>query len=279
MLAVALALAASMLWGVGDFLGGLKSRTLPLLGVLICSQAVGFATIAVITVVSGRHAPPARDAALAVVSALAGTAGLAAFYRAMAVGKMSVVVPIAAMSAGLPVVVGIATGDRPDAAQVAGMAIAFVGAVMASREPGEGQAGRRTAAGAALAAASALAFGCFFLAIDVASDGGAVWASFVNRATSVTILLLVVLVVRPPLRRVRRDLPVLALVGVCDVLANVAFALATTKGLVSLVSVAASLYPVMTVLLARAFLREHVHRTQEIGVAAALSGVVLIAAG
>ena len=84
---------------------------------------------------------------------------------------------------------------------------------------------------------------------------------------------------RPPLRRVRRDLPVLALVGVCDVLANVAFALATTKGLVSLVSVAASLYPVMTVLLARAFLREHVHRTQEIGVAAALSGVVLIAAG
>jgi drug/metabolite transporter (DMT)-like permease len=277
--AIALALGASVVWGMGDFLGGLKSRTLPLLGVLVCSQAVGFAAVGAVTLASGRPAPPAHYVATAALSAVFGTAGLAAFYRAIAVGKMSVVAPIAALSAGLPVVVGIAEGDRPSALQAVGMAIALAGAVLASREPGGDEGGPRIAAGALLAAGSAIGFGLFFLAMDSASDGGAVWASFVNRATSVTILVAAALALRPPLRQVRPHLPALAVVGIFDVMANVLFAAATTKGLVSLVSVGSSLYPVTTVLLARAFLREQVHRTQEIGVVAALAGVVLIAAG
>jgi drug/metabolite transporter (DMT)-like permease len=151
---------------------------------------------------------------------------------------------------------------------------------MASREPDpEGGAGARLASGALLAALSALLIGWFFVTIDVASDGGAVWASLVNRATSVTILLAAALFVRPALRSARPHMPALALAGTLDVSANLAFAAATTKGLVSLVSVAGSLYPVITVLLARFVLREHVHRIQEAGVVAALAGVVLIAAG
>jgi drug/metabolite transporter (DMT)-like permease len=279
MLAIALALSASVLWGFGDFLGGLKSRVLPLLMVLVCSQVVGFAVIGLVTLASGKPGPPGHDIALAALSAVFGTIGLAAFYRALAVGKMSVVVPISAMSAGLPVIVGIAGGDRPSAIQVVGMAIALAGAVMASREPDIGDGGGRLATGALLAAGSALAFGVFFLAMDSASDGGAVWASLFNRATSVTLLIAATAIVRPPMRNVRPHLPTLALIGTFDVLANFAFAAASTKGLISLVSVASSLYPVVTVLLARTLLAERVHRIQEIGVAAALSGVVLIAAG
>jgi drug/metabolite transporter (DMT)-like permease len=151
---------------------------------------------------------------------------------------------------------------------------------MASREPGEeGKPGAKLAAGAVLAAASALFWGCFFLTMDVASDGGAVWASFVNRTTSLVLLVGAALILRPPLRASRPHLPALALAGTLDVSANLMFAAGTTKGLVSLVSVAASLYPVVTVLLARTVLHERVQRIQELGVAAALGGVVLIAAG
>jgi drug/metabolite transporter (DMT)-like permease len=279
MLAIGLGLLSAMTWGVGDFLGGLKSRTLPLLAVLVVSQLVGFAAIGLVTLASGAPAPGRDDAVMAALSALAGTAGLAAFYRALAIGKMSLVVPIAATSAALPVVVGIASGDDPGALQVAGMVVALIGSIMAATEPDSGDGGGRLATGAALAAASAVLFGVFFLAIDRASDGGAIWASFINRSTSVSLLLLSTLILRPPLRGIGPDLPILAVVGIFDVMANVLFAAASREGLVSLVSVSASLYPVMTLVLARVFLHERVHRTQEIGIFAALGGVVLIAAG
>jgi drug/metabolite transporter (DMT)-like permease len=280
MLGIGLALAASLAWGFGDFVSGSKTRVLPVLAVLVCSQLVGLAWIAAVALIAQEPAPGAREIAFAALSALAGTAGLACFFRAIAVGKMSLVVPIAATAAALPVVVGIATGDRPSALQIAGMVVALAGVVMASREPDEeGARGSRLAAGVLLAALSAFFIGWFFLAIDVASDGGAVWASLVNRITSVTLLVTAALFVRPPLRDARPHVPALALAGTLDVSANVLFAAASTKGLVSLVSVAGSLYPVITVLLARVVLHERVHRVQEAGVVAALAGVVLIAAG
>jgi drug/metabolite transporter (DMT)-like permease len=268
------------MWGFGDFIGGSKSRVLPVLTVLVCSQLVGFAWIAAVGLAAHEPVPETRQIVMAALSAVAGTAGLACFFRAIAIGKMSLVVPIAATSAAVPVVFGIATGDRPHTLQLVGMVVALGGAVMASREPAPDSDGRaRLASGALLAGLAALLMGWFFVTIDVASDGGAVWASLVNRATSVTILLAVALFVRPALRSARPHMPALALAGTLDVSANLAFAAATTKGLVSLVSVAGSLYPVITVLLARFVLREHVHRIQEAGVVAALAGVVLIAAG
>jgi drug/metabolite transporter (DMT)-like permease len=113
----------------------------------------------------------------------------------------------------------------------------------------------------------------------VASDGGAVWASLVNRITSVSLLATAALFLRPRLTDARLHMRGLAAAGTLDVSANLLFAAASTKGLVSLVSVAGSLYPVITVLLARFLLKEKVHRVQEAGVVAALGGVVLIAAG
>jgi drug/metabolite transporter (DMT)-like permease len=279
MLGVALALAASFCWGVGDFIGGSKSRVLPVLVVLVCSQLVGLLWIGGVALIAQEPVPDAREIVLAALSAVAGTAGLVCFFRAISIGKMSLVVPIAATAAVVPVVVGIATGDRPGPMQLVGMVVALAGAVMASREPGEEGERGSLAAGVLLAALSALFIGFFFLAIDGASDGGAVWASLVNRITSVTLLLLAAAVVRPKLSAARPHLPALAAAGTLDVSANLLFAAASTKGLISLVSVAGSLYPVITVLLARVLLHERVHRIQEAGVIAALGGVGLIAAG
>jgi drug/metabolite transporter (DMT)-like permease len=279
MLGIGLALAASLCWGVGDFIGGSKSRVLPVLVVLVCSQLIGLVWIGGVALIAQEPVPGQREIVLAAASALAGTAGLVCFFRAIAIGKMSLVVPVAATAAVVPVIVGIATGDRPGPLQLVGMVVALAGAVMASREPGEeGQRGS-LAAGVLLAALSALLIGFFFLAIDGASDGGAVWASLVNRITSVTILLLAAAVVRPKLTAARPHVRALAAAGTLDVSANLLFAAATTKGLISLVSVAGSLYPVITVLMARVLLHERVHRIQEAGVIAALAGVVLIAAG
>src|SRR5204862_140326 len=154
--------------------------------------------------------PGAPEIVLGAASAVMGTAGLVCFFRAIAIGKMSLVVPIAATAAVVPVVVGIATGDRPGSLQVIGMVVALAGAVMAAREAGEEGERGSLAAGVLLAALSALLIGFFFLAIDGASDGGAVWATLVNRVTSVTLLLFAVAIVRPKLRAARPHAPALA---------------------------------------------------------------------
>jgi drug/metabolite transporter (DMT)-like permease len=280
MTAVLLAFASSVSWGLADFVGGLKSRTLPLLNVLVASQVTGLVLIAAYVAIRGEGAPGGDFAVFAALSAVAGVTGLAAFYRALAIGNMGVVAPISACAAVVPVVVGIATGDRPAALQMAGLVLALAGVVLASREEvsGEQPAGG-TARGTGLAIVSALGFGFFFLAMDRASDADVPWAMLVNRITGVTLLLAAVLVVRPPFRAGRRDLPVLAGIGTLDVGANAMFGVAATEGLVSIVSVAGSLYPLTTVTLAALVLHERPHRVAQVGVAIALQGVVLIAAG
>jgi drug/metabolite transporter (DMT)-like permease len=280
MAAIALALASSVTWGVGDFLGGLKSRSLPVLNVIVASQVTGLVLIGAFVAVRGEAAPGGDFAVFAALSAVAGVTGLTAFYRALAVGNMGIVAPISACAAVVPVVVGIATGDRPATLQAIGLALAFVGVVLASREEVVGEVERRrTARGAGLAIVSALGFGFFFLALDRASDGDVAWAMLVNRITGVALLLVAVAVVRPPLRAGRRDVPVLAAIGALDVGANAMFAVAATEGLVSVVSVCGSLYPLTTVVLAAVVLHERPHRLARVGVAVALLGVALIAAG
>ena len=275
MTALLLAFASSVSWGIADFFGGLKSRRLPLLNVLLASQGVGLALIGSFMLLRW-ESPPGGDFALwAVFSGVAGVTGLAAFYRGLAVGNMGVVAPISATAAVVPVVVGIATGDRPATVQYVGLVLALTGVILASREEVSGG----TARGAGLAVVSALGFGFFFVGIDNASDADIGWAMLVNRITGFSLLLVAFALLRPPLAARRNDIPVLATVGTLDVGANALFALASTEGLVSLVAVLGSLYPLTTVALAAVVLGERPHRVAQIGVATALAGVVLIAAG
>ena len=267
MLAVLLALGASATWGLADFFGPLKGRRLGALRVLVYAQLAGLTAIAVVVAVRGKG--PAHPAAfLAIPAAVSGTLGLYSYYRGMAVGAMSVVAPIAGASAAVPVVFGVATGDRPSI---------VTGVVLASRERHAG--GSRVAAGAGLALLAAVGFGCYFPPMHAAGNADFWWATLLFRITSTSVILTAVLLRRPTLRIGRPDLLVVCLVGIGDMTGNLLFAAASTQGLVSVVSVLASLYPIVTVVLARTVLEEKVARTQQAGVALTLAGVALISAG
>jgi drug/metabolite transporter (DMT)-like permease len=276
-LAVLLALGASAAWGLGDFLGGVKARVLPALSVLAASQPVGLALLAVAVAIRG-HGPPGAHVLWACLAAAFGTSGLVAFYRGMAAGAISVVAPIAGTAAVVPVVWGLATGERPSGLQEIGFVLALGGVVATSweRTPGE----RRVAAGVGWAALTLVAFGGYYVPMHAASRGDFLWATLVFRMTSTSLVWLAVLTLRRRPREVRPHLAAIAAIGVLDTSGNVLFAAASQEhGLLSVVSVLASLYPVVTVLLARMALGERVQRTQEAGVVVTLAGVGLISAG
>lgn len=277
MVAVALGLAAGISWGVADFLGGLKTRQLNVLTVLLISQATGMLLVAIAVVARGEGPPDTQYLVLGVLAGLSGLIGLAAFYRGMAIGAMSVVAPISASGAAIPVVVGLATGDRPSALQGVGLVVALAGVAMASRE--RTVTGGQVAAGTGMALAAAVGFGGFFVGMDAASDRDVLWAIFAARTPDVLLLAVLIAAMRPSLAMTAIDARDIAAVGVFDVGANALFALASTQGLVSLVAVLASLYPVATILLARAVLGERIAPIQAAGVILALLGVAAIAGG
>lgn len=249
---------------------------------LLLSQATGLAIAAALALAGGGAAPAGEHVAYAALSGVAGLMGLSAFYRGMAVGAMSVVAPISATAAVIPVIVGVASGERPSSLQAAGVALALAGVVLVSREapgrPSE-RGGGALAAGAGLALLAAAGFGSFFVAMDAASDGGVFWAILVNRLTGVSLLALTALALRPALAVGPPELRALLAVGALDMTANALFAVGSTEGLVSVVAVLASLYPVMVIALARLLLGERVRRVQQLGALGALAGVVLISAG
>jgi len=274
--AVALALGASLTWGVADFFGPLKGRTYGALRVLFYVQLGGLVAIAAVVAVRGKG--PADSAALlAVPAAVSGTLGLYAYYRGMAVGAMSIVAPIAGISAVVPVTFGIVTGERPSAWQLFGIAAALGGVFLASREPGRG--GPKVAAGVGLALLAAVGFGGYFPAMHAAGNADFWWASLIFRMTSSSVILAAVAIRRPTLAIEPVQIPILALIGIGDMLGNLLFAAASTSGLVSVTSVLASLYPIVTVVLARVVLAERVARPQEAGIVLTLAGVALISAG
>lgn len=278
MVAAALALAASLTWGIADFLGGLTSRKVAVLTVMALSQPVGLVALGLAVAARG-DGPGGRGVLWAVPAALLGTVGLAAFYRGMAIGTISVVAPIAAVGAAIPIAVGIGLGDPVSVLQVAGFGLAIGGVALASREPSEELGRARLAAGAPWGALAAVGFGGYFVPMHEASEADVLWAALALRTTSAGLLVLAVAVARPSLRVARAGAVAIVVIGLFDSSANLLFAAAASQGLVSVVSVLASLYPVVTVALAWLYLRERIGAAQGIGVAAALAGVGLVTAG
>lgn len=277
-LAVVLALASSATWGVADFAGGLLARRLPTISITVISQAAGFVALLVAVAVAGDPVDE-RSFALGLLAGFGGAVGLAAFYKGLALGTMSIVSPITACGALVPFGLSIATGDRPSKLALAGALAALGGAVLASAEERRSAAGdRRRAVGLALVAAVALGLFVYFLGLG-SRERDALSALFGARVGSLALLVVLTLAVRPSLRMGRRWLLAVVAVGLCDVAANALFALATGHGLLSLVSVLASLYPVVTVLLALGLLHERLTRVQLAGVAVALAGVAAVSAG
>jgi drug/metabolite transporter (DMT)-like permease len=276
-----LALASGLTWGSADFVGGVMSRRLPTAVVMVVSQGTGLILTTALVVALGEPRPEARFLAAGALGGLAGAIGLASLYRGLAIGRMSIIAPVAALSGAVPVIVGFLQGERPATVQVAGMALAGAGVLLAVRAPeppGAGEA--RGTRGVGLALLAALFLGFFVTSLDAGGEASALWASLMVRVVSVPLFLIAaVATARHAKRPTGKELGVLAGVGALDNGANVMFALAAQQGLLTLVSVLGSLYPVATVLLARWFLQERLARWQVAGVVAAFIGVALIAAG
>lgn len=283
-MAALLALTSSLLWGASDFLGGTLTRRLPATAVVLGSQAVALAALVPLALLLGAE-DPGRTVVPGLLAGLVGPASLAAFYLALSTGTMGVVAPVAALGVAVPVAVGLATGESPSALQGVGIVVAVVGVVLACGPELSG-AGRGGARPLLLAAAAALGFGTVFVLLAEGSAGkGAgvgdvILVLTVMRGTSVLLLGAVALLRRsaPRPRVGRADVPVLVLVGLGDVGANGTFAVASQSDLVSVTAVLASLYPVVTALLAWRVHGERLARVQVAGVAAAVVGVVLLAA-
>jgi drug/metabolite transporter (DMT)-like permease len=275
--AIALALGASLTWGLADFFGPLQGRMLGVLRTLVYVQVGGLVGIALIVAVRGKGLDDSA-AFLAIPAAVSGTLGLFAYYRGIAVGAISIVAPIAGVSAIVPVIVGIASGDRPSLWQLLGMASALIGVFLAARER-ERVGGARFAAGVGLALLAAVGFGGYFPFMHAAGNADFWWASLFFRMTSTSVILAAVAVARASVAVSRSRVPLLALIGFGDMFGNLLYAAASTSGLVSVTSVLASLYPIVTVVLARIVLAERVARSQEAGIGLTLAGVAFISAG
>ena len=273
MVALTLALGASIAWGASDFLGGVASRRLPVVVVLLGAQAVGLALAVTVWAVAAPQLPGPEAIALGAAAGIVELLGFACLYRGLAIGEMTAVAPLAAAAAVLPVAIAVSGGAHVAALEAGGMLLAIAGSAVTAAGPG----GRRPVRGAGLGIGAALCFGAFFVLFGAASEASGPAAVLFGRVGSVGVL--VVLVAGWSTvggRPARPDAVVIAALGALDVLANLAYASAAVGGADATVAVLASLYPLTTVLLARALLHERLGAARVAGVVSVLGGVALI---
>lgn len=279
MLSVALAIASAALWGGADFLGGVSARKLALLVVTCLSQLAGLVSVTLLLLLTGAELST-EGAIWGAAAGIIGAGTLAIFYAALASGAMSLVAPLSACGAVVPVTVALATGARPGPLAFAGMALALGGVVLiARREEGALKLTRKVLG---LSAAAALGIGLMLALLQQGADAagtsglGVVAAA---RAASVTVTIGALMFTRTVPRAAAGDLAPVAAIGIADTGANALFAVASEAGSDALVAVLGSLYPVTTVLLARGLLAERLSPRQAAGVALALGGAALISTG
>lgn len=273
---VSFGLASALSWGAGDFSGGLASQRSPVLSVVITSQVIGLALLAILALLTVEPLPAPADLLWGAAAGLVGGLGLLALYRGLARGPMGVVAPVnAVVSAGVPVLWAAAFEGLPAARQLAGFGLALLAVWLVSRRS-DGAAPHPQDLGLPLL--SGLGFGGFLIVIGEVSATAVYWPLTVARVASITLLLVMAALRRQQALPGRGLLPLLVLVGLCDTGGNAFYALAAQVGRLDVAAVLSSLYPAVTVLLARLVLTEPVSARQWIGVAAALVAVGLIAA-
>jgi drug/metabolite transporter (DMT)-like permease len=279
-LAAVLALLASFSWGTADFLAGVESRRSTAWTAALAGQAVACLSLIVLLAVVA----PARPSLAAIVPAAAGgavgAAGVLLQYRAFTLVDLSVVSPIIAGAALVPVLWGVAAGERPTLVQLLGVALTLTGIVLISRRaPGTSETRRADRAGVLMAVGSAIALGLFLVALDYGGEADPYWTVTVARTTALIALVIAAGISRPSVRLVRRAVPALLLMGLLIAAANILFTSATTLGYLSLVAVLGWLNPAITIAWARAVLHERL-RPLQIGAAVLVfAGIVCITLG
>jgi len=267
-------LSSAALWGAGDFSGGFVSKRANVFGVTLVSQAVGLLLMIALALFSHEPIPSTHAILLGCAAGLSGSIGVALFYRALAVGKMGIAAPIAAViTAIIPVTVGMISQGLPGPLALVGFGLAFVGVWLLSRSATS--AGRPQGLG--LAVLAGFGFGGFLVFLAQTDTPAVFWALTAARTASVALLVIVVLSTQHKTWHPNRNsLPLVFAAGVLDVGGNILYLLATQSGRLDVAAVLASLYPAFTVILARGILKEHIARMQLLGVVIVLVAIPLI---
>jgi drug/metabolite transporter (DMT)-like permease len=288
---ILLSLAAAITYGCSDFLGGMVTRKVNVLVVVLASQVLGCAVLLAALLLFTHEAPTASALWWGAGAGVAGTIGVVLLYRGLAEGRMSIVAPVTAVEAAcVPVLFGMLVGERPSVLALIGVAMAIPAVALVSSSedphdlleganPGRPPLTRLRGKGIPQAAGAGLCFGVFFILVGRAGPSGGLWPLASVRIVSILMMAVAVVVVRPPFEEARTNLATLAVVGGLDVTANVFFVLATQRTLLSIAAVLTSLYPAVTVLLATAILKERLRRVQLVGLTAAIVGIALISLG
>ena len=280
---IVLGLAAAVLYGSGDFLGGLAARRAHVLAVLTLAEGAGTA-VALAAAATSPGPPSLAGLAWGTGAGLIGGLGLIIFYTGLAAGPMSVVAPVSGLvSTVLPVAVALAGGERPGAGVYAGALLCLAAIVLASsaRDTSTAQQHHRPGRALAYGIAAGISFGLFFLLIRNAGQTGELWPVAAARIGELAVVLAAVAVLRRGLRPRGADgwlLLAATGAGVIDVVANICYVAATRTGMFGLAVVLASLYPGVTVLLARVLLGERLRWAQRAGLGLAAIGILLVAA-
>lgn len=276
-MAVLLALCSATTYGIGDFFGGLAAKRAPAAAVLLWSHVTGLVLLLATTVVVAGQAT-AHDLALGAVGGLGGAIGVGLLYRALSIGPMSAVAPVTALlAASVPVLVGLAQGERPAATAIVGMVGALAAIVLVSAEGG-GSLRPADLQGVRLALGAGLGFGIFYVALSYTDDSAGMWPLVAARTASVGVVGALALGGRVRAHVPRgRERRLTAAAGALDAAANGLYLLAVREGLLSVVSVLSSLYPASTVVLAWIVLRERFAPMQRVGLLLAIPAAALMA--
>lgn len=277
-MAIVLSLLSSLLWGVSDFAGGLMSRRRPAVVVAAWSAAFGLVIASTALLLSGTWEGWQVWLVWGMAAGVAGEAGLICYYLALSTGTMGVVAPVTSLGVAVPVIVGMASGESPSVAALVGIAVAILGIVLTSGPEFTGGLGT-SAKPVLIAAIAGVLFGVFFIFMDQGSEYSPLLTLWAMRATITSGFVVVALLRRTTGGLNLRDYAWVAGIAAGDMGANLFFGIASTKGFVSITSVLSSLFPVVTVLMARTVLHERLRRVQVAGVAVTMIGVALISLG
>lgn len=280
-------LLAAMTYGAADFAGGRVSRRADVFTVVLISQLIGAVPLVLVVPFFADAPPTAQALAWGGAAGFAGGTGVLFLYRGLAVGRMSVVAPITGVvAASLPAVFGLAIGERPGAISLAGVVVALIAVVLVSSAPPPADERdvdltERVAqsSGVTHAFASGTNFGLFFVFLDRAGDDTGVWPLVGTRVASLALVALAVVLLGRPFRPPAGTVVAMGTAGILDVAANVFYLVSTRYGLLTLVAVLTSMYPAVTVLLARLFLNERMIRKQIAGLGLAGAAIAMIVLG
>ncbi len=276
MISITLSIFACFGWGIADFIGGLKSRSLSTLSILMISSITGTIVLGLILLLMRSPLPNDSGLMWAFLTGPVGIMAMYLLYKSMAIGTMSILAPISATGVILPVIWGIVHGDSLSGLSMVGITITILGSILAVMERGIQGNQIILTKGLGLSVGSALFVGIYFILMDVACANNPIWASMIMRASTLFVLIPLLFFVRVKINTVRAQYPYIVLMGIMDTMAAFCFAIATSKGMLSEVAVISSLYPVVTVALSAVIVKERIHRIQYSGVFLALTGVMLI---